>query len=185
MTVLAITIALVALLGSIFIWLRLKKVKSAVAHLEQLHASSTARVELRELPSFAGPPSVVSPETSPGLIIRGFRNEIILLDNQSNGDNRAIKNLTIDIPTGTTHVIPLLSGFILLYGEIISFIEKVDFSFGIEDHNLGLEWVNIRVVELRTASVTVQAQMWLRDDNGDDEWAGAVHVHILFLGPHP
>lgn len=197
MTVLAITIALIALLGSIFIWLRLKKVKATLAHLEQMHSSSTAGrvVEFIAFPPVAAPPTELAPEDPPSgnRIILGFRNETIILENQSNGENLITKDISVEIPRGTTDVLPLISGFTVLFGEITKIKDPVvgAFSYGLEDHNFGFGEVNIRVVEIGgvtefgTVTATLQAQMLLRDADGDDEWAGWMHVHILFLGVHP
>jgi hypothetical protein len=184
MTVAAISIALVALLGSLFLWLRLQQVTASLAQL--VEPATPPKVVLRELPPVIAPDTVIGPATSRSLIILGYRNDIVILDNQSNADHIAVKEFTFDIPQGTTDILPLMSGFNIFYGTLDKVVDAQDglLKSSITDHNLGFQWVNIRVVEIRTASATVEIQMSLRDADGDDEWAGFMHVHLLFLARH-
>lgn len=188
MTVLAIIIALVALLGSIFLWLRLQRVTATLAQLDQVRASDTPKkIILRDIPTVAAPPDEIAPDDPPNrkLIILDFRDELIIFDNQSEGQF-ALKEVTVDIPKGTTVVIPSITGFSMLFGKL-EILDPVEghFEYDLLDHNFGLQRVNIITLEIGSTTATVQAQMILRDENGDSEWAGVMHVHLLFLGPHP
>ena len=190
MTILSNTLALVALFGFIFIWVRLKKMKTTVDHLEQMHASSKVGkvVELKGLSSIPLAPLKEKPKgvsSFESLIILGFREEAIFIDNQSNGKKEAKKDISIEIPEGTIDVVPLVSGFDLFYGKIESIEENTSYHARVSDHHLGFERVNIRVIEIGRVTATIQAQMWLCDDNQDDAWTGTMHAMILFLGPHP
>src|SRR5436190_3871930 len=187
MTTLAIIIALVALLGSVFLWLRLQKVTASLAQLQQVRdPAPPGKAVLRDLPPVVGPGTEIGPDTTRSFIILGFRDDFIVLDNQSSADNIAVKEVTVDIPKGTTAILPLMSGFNIFYGTIEKIVDAEHGFFNtlITDHNFGFQWVNVRVVEIRTASATYEVQMFLRDADGDDEWAGYMHVHLLFLAAH-
>jgi hypothetical protein len=182
MTILAIAIGLVGLVGVIFLWLRLEKVKATVADIEQIHGSGiTAQTVSTDFGMF----TATEGEERQAFIILGVRYEtIILADNQSNGQNLAERQFAVDIPEGTVEVVPLVRGFFRFYGDIIDFDEN-HLSAEITDHNFAFDWVNIRTVALVHGKAFMEAQMLLRDKDGDDSWSGVMGVVIFCLGYHP
>jgi hypothetical protein len=189
MIILAIGIALVAIVGFVFAWLRLQRIMVTVDSLERIHKAATVAeaVNLTGLPSIAAPhdSSALQPLSKPQrFIILGHKDENIFFDNFTKADAVVTKKIRRDIPEGTTKVVASIRGFILLFGKITSKEDNRPV-FRINDHHLGLEWVNIIVVELTHTDVTLEAQIILRDVNGDDDWSGFLGVSILFLGPHP
>jgi hypothetical protein len=102
---------------------------------------------------------------------------------QNDGNNALFKNVTIEIPEGTTRVIPLLKGLIAVYGGIISNDNDTFFDFSINDQHLGVVGVNLFVAGMGAGNATLGVEMQLRDNNGDNQWSGVVGVTVLSLGP--
>ncbi|SRR6266480_1700948 len=137
---------------------------------------TTAHVEAINLP----------PPTYQRFIILGYRSENVVMDNLPNAGSVASKEFTVEIPTGTTDIIPLSRGSIALFGQITARRnDDTNFDFGLEDHHFGFNFVNVYVVEINQVTARLRADMLLRDENGDDPWSGVVNVTLLFLGPHP
>jgi hypothetical protein len=126
------------------------------------------------------------PSTHQRFIILGYRRENVVMDNLPNAGSVASKEFTVQIPAGTTDVIPLISGSIALFGQITARRNNdTNFDFGIQDHHFGFNVVNVHVVEVNEVTARLRADMILSDENGDDPWSGAGGVTLLFLGPHP
>src|SRR5215831_691358 len=183
MTILSIIIALVALSAAVFLWVKVERLK---ADLTQIKSASppSQRVELALPDSVKAPPTDISPEPVSGnRIILGYRNDTIVIENQPDGANLFTKEIAVEIPKGTTDVIPVLSGYDLFFGVITKVVDPVSgiFSYGLEDTNFSFGLVNLRVVkiggvtEFGTVTATLQLQVLLRDRDGEDEWAGWVH----------
>lgn len=186
MTSLSIGIALVALIAIAAVWLRLQTIEKTVEQLEQRHEASqttkTVDLEGLSLPPFRFPDKVFEPPEK--LVILGYRSLTIDLGNQPDGNEHGvIKNVTIDTPLGTTHVVASLKGFFLTFGAVIRNSDGDIVALSADDHHLGYEAVDISVVEVLTGKATLKAAGVLRDDNGDDRWSGTLVVSLLFLGP--
>lgn len=183
MTTLSIIIAVAALAGFAAVWLQLNKFKAAVNRLERVHEPPEER-EFVGLDDIGILPDEVYIEPA-NLIILGYEYQTIVMDNQSNGKNNASKSVTIEIPEGTTHIVPSIKGFGLVFGKLVKGTIPDTFGAEISDHHLGLESVNISVDEIGSGTAILTARMLLRDNNGDDGWGGAVSATILLLGRHP
>lgn len=183
MTTLVIALALVALVGFIFIWLRLQQVKAAVAHLAQLHQATATGAGARKRSPDVGPlPDIV--EVPPDrFIILGYRAQSIIFENFSSGDEVAIKEFKIGIPEGTTAVAPSINGFILLFGKITN-PNPEGFNVEATDHHVGFEMVHITVTEITQTEATLKAQLLLRDLESN-AWSGVLSYTVLLLGKHP
>lgn len=194
MTILLIIMALVGVAGFAATWNRLKTLGKAVAHLEQIHeADGAEEIKVRRLsPSIltnaaaAGEALTLLASVTERLTILGYRDNLIInLDNQPNASVNVSKEVTIQIPPGTTRVVPSLSGFQLMFGSIT---QNPDGSSGVwnaTDHHLGLEALDVFVVKVESATATIGVVGYLSDKNGDDKWTGLVYASLLFLGPQP
>ena len=191
MTILPTVIALAALVGLAAVWLRLRAVKKAVGHLAQIHGSPAGdkAVEFKGLsqPPFAFSDGAKSRAVvTQNLIVLGYRNDLDFdLTNQSNAYDAAPRDVVIGVPAGTTLVIPLLTGFVLMYGKLTINSHGSVTSVSVEDHHLGLEALSIYVASLANDTATLRVTSLLMDKNGDDKWSGVVYASALFLGPHP
>lgn len=191
MTILSTVIALAALAGLAAVWLRLRTVNKAVEHLAQIHGSPAGDKAV-EFKGLSQPPFVFSDEATSravvtqNLIVLGYRNDLDFdLTNQSNAHNAAPRDVIIGVPAGTTIVVPLLTGFILMYGKLTVNSNGLVTSVSVEDHHLGLEALGIQVVSLANDTATLRVTSLLMDKNGDDKWSGVAYASALFLGPHP
>jgi hypothetical protein len=189
MTILSISIALVALAGFVALWLRLQTVKKTVEHLKWIHDSSevSRTVELSglSLPTFTLPDerSVIA-EPAERLIILGHRDLTIDLGNQPDGNEHGvIMNVTIETPPGTTRVVTSLRGFFLMFGSVIRDSGGTIVALNAKDHHLGYEALSITVVGVGAGTATLSVGGVLRDKNGDDSWSGTLLATALFLGP--
>jgi hypothetical protein len=122
------------------------------------------------------------------LVILGFSKENVVLDNQPNARGAPFsKQITVEIPEGTTHVVPSISGTLSLFGRIASVTDN-NTTFVVEnghpdDHHYGLGFFNVHVPEVGRTTATVEVSMVLTDVNADDRWTGVAGVTMLFLGP--
>lgn len=192
MNILSIILALAALVGLAVVWFRLANMKAQVDALGRLHPDDEqlpGRAELVALPSlFSTTPAAneleVPLSATEKLIVLGYRYESIIMDNQSNGESLAVKTVRIEIPPGTTHVVPSIKGLGIAFGKLIPGPDN-EYGWDPEDHHFGLESVNIHVREIGQVTAKLEVTMLLRDYNGDDRWGGGLVATLLFLGPHP
>lgn len=187
MTTLPTVIALVALVGLAVVWLRLQTLNKTVAYLEHVHgpAGGSKPVEFKgiSLPAATFSDAITSRAVvAEPLIILGFRTLYIDLGNQSNGHNVVTKDFVIDVPAGTSYVLPSLIGFCLLFGKITVNPDGTESSVSVEDHHLGLEAMVVDVAALGGGTATLRAHAVLSDKNGDDKWSGIVYASVIFLG---
>jgi hypothetical protein len=190
MDILALVIAIVVLIGLGVTWSSLRRVGQRIRHLEHIHASSTAR----EIVKLKGEDVLSLLERSGGeatlpfapvferLVILGFDRKVIYFENQPNGSGVVFKNATVEIPQGTTQVVPMLVGFGAWFGQV-TVVSEDQFSPSFVDHHLGFEYVSVGVQEVSRVTATLAISALLRDINGDDPWSGVVVVRLLFLGP--
>ena len=114
-------------------------------------------------------------------VILGFADVVVAIDNQPDASVVASKQFTVEIPEGTTDIVPSLRGDMALFGRILS-QEDNTFTFRVQDHHLGVLHMNVSVVEIGRVLATLEVQMYLRDNGGDKPWAGVVHASLLYLG---
>jgi hypothetical protein len=187
MTILFIGIALLALVEFAVIWLRLDKVKKAVERLEQIHESSDVSntVELKGLsvPTFSLADELTPAAAIERLVILEHRDVILDLGNQPDGNQHGvIRDVTIVSPPGTTHVVPSLRGFFLMFGGVIRAPNGEIVALNAKDHHLGYEALEIKAIRVSGQTATLRVSGVLRDKNGDDSWSGTVLASVLFLG---
>lgn len=180
MTNVALAIGLLALIGLFFVGVRLLKLQSTVSTLEHIHTSGTRvqineKIDLEELK--------IGQEIN-SYIILGVKFTQILLDNQSNGEHIAEKEVIVEIPDETVHIVPLFMGFMRLFGEVTN-RDLSNFEANVEDHHICQDYTSITGVINMRGKATIKARMLLRDKNADDSWCGAMGVVIFCLGYHP
>ena len=119
--------------------------------------------------------------------------------NQSNAQLVYDETKVIDVPVGTMVVVPSPNLWVLGYGGLQpEFVDPLNdnqsVSWGSEDHNWGMGWFQISVVDVNAVDTTqsppkqtaqLRISMILRDDNGDDSWFGVAGYTLLFLGRAP
>ena len=192
MTILPTVIALAVLFAVAAVWFRLQTVKKTVEHLEQRHGPSEGgeAVELkgRSLPPFASPDETPSRAVvvTESLIVLGYMTNLVLnFGNEADAYGGAYKDITIQIPAGTTHIVPLLTGFILMFGSLTLNPNGTIQSASISDHHLGAEALEIYVASIGSGTAVLRVEATLMDKNGDDKWTGVGYASALFLGHHP
>lgn len=191
MTIVSVVIALIALVGFAVVWLRLQTVEKTVGDLKDIHELSqkSRDIELKGLPLSHLPFSDKTTSRIPALaaeslIVLGHTNLTIDLGNQPDGNEHGvIKDVTIETPPGTTHVVASLNGFFLMFGGVIRNSSGEIVALNAKDHHLGYEALSIAVKEVGIETATLTVGGVLRDKNGDDSWSGTLLTTILFLGP--
>jgi hypothetical protein len=120
------------------------------------------------------------------LVILGFAYETVIIENQPNAEDTYRQTIEVDIPDGTTYVLPFLSGTMLMFGRIRSMDPgegAVRLTIEADDHHYGYGHINIRTAEIGPRRATLELSMELADKNADDRWCGAASFRALFLGP--
>jgi hypothetical protein len=110
-----------------------------------------------------------------------------------NANTQFSEEVTVNVPPGTLMIIPAVNGWALGYGKSDpEDLSKANtFNWHREDHNLGLAQLSVFVTDIdavdtsttpptQTAKIRITAM--LSDDNGDDQWFGAVDYKLLCLG---
>lgn len=122
------------------------------------------------------------PELFENLIVMGFKTDIFLTVNASDGEDFAFIDEVIEIPRGTTQVLAFLRGWYLGFGKTSSDGVTIE-SDG--DHHYGIGYARVTVLDVGDTIATIRGELILRDKNGDDRWTGGINAVVIYLGPHP
>ena len=112
----------------------------------------------------------------------GYQTIQIVMDNQTDSNlPEPKKEETISVPPDTTHVIPSVTGFLVLYGKINNINEDGSIDATVENGYFGSVFANVRAVEVADGSATIQASMFLANANSKKDWTGIMSVTVLAL----
>jgi hypothetical protein len=106
------------------------------------------------------------------------------------------ETVNIEVPVGTFAIIPTPNLWSLGHGSLHPAMldplnDNSSASWDSEDHNWGLGWFAVSVVDVNAPDLTqnppkqtaqIRVKMYLSDDNADDSWFGIAGYSCLFLG---
>lgn len=117
--------------------------------------------------------------------------------NRSSAHHAFEETITVNIPPGTSLIIPAIRGWVTGYGktdpeDLSALTSGETATWHTADHHLGFQQLNIFVADINavdfstsppTQTATITIQSLLSDDNGDDSWFGDVNYNLICLGP--
>jgi hypothetical protein len=165
-------------------WLLLRRVRASTDHLVALHKTGARQaVNVAGLLSVEARRNQEDPPPAQRLTVIGtFDRRVIVNRRNFVQDRQANERIVIELPLGTTEVLPYITGFAFVFGEILEAGQDL-FEAQIVDHHLGLQMANVFVEKIEPDSATLRVLSALSDINGDDRWASIIQIHGLFLGP--